>query len=297
MLIGDALGVPYEFHPAATIPASQQIELVPPDGFPRSHVGVPPGTWSDDGAHALCLLDSLLSTGEFHADDFGTRLIRWYDEGYFAVDAHVFDVGVTTAESIRAIRDGKAAAGAGATGPYSMGNGSLMRVLPLVLWHRGPDAELVRIARAQSCVTHAHVRVQVCCALYSLWARHTLYAHPEPWEHALHSLREILRHDHEATNELESGIRPEAEAIAAGSGYVVDTLRGARHALQASTWTDVVRSAIALGGDTDTTACVAGGIAGVKFGADAIPSRWRTSLRGQELYEPLLQRLLDHLQL
>lgn len=58
LLIGDALGVPYEFHDAAELPSSEAIEMQPPAGFPRSHGGILPGTWSDDGAQALCLLQS-----------------------------------------------------------------------------------------------------------------------------------------------------------------------------------------------------------------------------------------------
>ena len=45
------------------------------------------------------------------------------------------------------------------------GNGSLMRVLPLALWHRGPDRELVNDAYTQSRVTHGHARSRLCCAL------------------------------------------------------------------------------------------------------------------------------------
>lgn len=60
LLVGDALGVPYEFHPPESIPQSGLIEYSPPPGFARAHVGVPPGAWSDDGAQALILLDSLL---------------------------------------------------------------------------------------------------------------------------------------------------------------------------------------------------------------------------------------------
>jgi len=52
VLIGDALGVPYEFHPAGQIPEPALIEFDPPTGFTRAHPGVPLGTWSDDGAHA-----------------------------------------------------------------------------------------------------------------------------------------------------------------------------------------------------------------------------------------------------
>src|SRR4051812_41328201 len=58
LLVGDALGVPYEFHPPGHIPAPEWIEFVPPEGFLRAHATVPPATWSDDGALALCLLAS-----------------------------------------------------------------------------------------------------------------------------------------------------------------------------------------------------------------------------------------------
>ena len=63
-LIGDALGVPYEFHAAEELPPYAEIEMTPPAGFQRAHAGVKPGTWSDDGAQALCLLDSLAACGK-----------------------------------------------------------------------------------------------------------------------------------------------------------------------------------------------------------------------------------------
>ena len=63
LLVGDALGVPYEFHRPADLPPHHAIEYTPPQSFDRSHKGVPPGTWSDDGAQALCLLASLLDCG------------------------------------------------------------------------------------------------------------------------------------------------------------------------------------------------------------------------------------------
>ena len=53
LLVGDAVGVPYEFKSPDAIPSFDQIDLQPPPGYPRSHVGVPPGTWSDDGARSV----------------------------------------------------------------------------------------------------------------------------------------------------------------------------------------------------------------------------------------------------
>jgi ADP-ribosyl-[dinitrogen reductase] hydrolase len=53
----------------------------------------------------------------------------------------------------------------------------------------------------------------------------------------------------------------------------------------------VVKAAIALGNDTNT-ACVAGGIAGIRDGIEAIPQCWQDGLRGQELLKSLLDRLI-----
>jgi len=53
-----------------------------------------------------------------------------------------------------------------------------------------------------------------------------------------------------------------------------------------------VQAAIGLGHDTDTTAALTGGIAGIRDGIVEVPRRWRDGLRGQELVAPLLEQLL-----
>jgi ADP-ribosyl-[dinitrogen reductase] hydrolase len=95
--------------------------------------------------------------------------------------------------------------------------------------------------------------------------------------------------------ELEWQVRPDDVPTGKGSGYVVDSLRSARLALQHDDYSEVVRHAVALGKDTDTTACIAGGIAGIRGGVRQIPERWRVGLRGKDIYEPLLRDLKAHL--
>lgn len=295
LLVGDALGVPYEFHQPHALPPLHAIEMTPPPAFPRAHARVQPGTWSDDGAQALALLASLLACGQLDLDDFGSRLVAWYQHGYLAVDNHVFDVGVQTSQAIRMMLAGTPAHAAGPRHEHANGNGSLMRVLPLALWHRGSDSELVRDAHSQSQVTHGHLRAQVCCALYCLWARRLIAAVPNPWNDAVTTIRAIYGTDSHAYAELEWTIRPDDPPDGRGSGYVVDCLRSARMVVeQHPTFEGVVKAAIALGHDTDTTACVAGGIAGIRDGSDAIPQRWMRAIRGKELVMPLLHHLLRH---
>lgn len=116
--------------------------------------------------------------------------MRWYDDGFMAVDS-VFDVGVQTARAIGQLKRGVPPLEAGAGGEYANGNGSLMRVLPLALWHQGSDADLVRDAQHQSRVTHAHLRAQLCCALYGLWARGILQDRAQPFDWAVATLRAL----------------------------------------------------------------------------------------------------------
>jgi ADP-ribosylglycohydrolase len=294
LLIGDALGVPYEFHSSSELPPPDSIEYEPPSNFERAHNGVPPGTWSDDGAQALCLLASLLDCGGLDLTDFSQRLVRWHDDGYLAVDGFVFDVGGTTRRAILALRAGAAPSDAGPAHTKDNGNGALMRALPLTLWHQGTDEALVRDAQIQSRVTHGHLRSQICCALYCLWARRILQGALNPWQDAVITLRRLFQTEPESLAELEQSIQPDKPIAGSGSGYVVDCLHSARAALQENTYLGVVRAAVLLGNDTDTTACVAGGIAGIRYCINGIPARLRDGLRGRDLYEPLLQRLLVH---
>jgi ADP-ribosyl-[dinitrogen reductase] hydrolase len=289
LLVGDALGVPYEFHPPEEIPRRDRIEMTPPPGFDRSHRVARPGTWSDDGAQALCLLESLLERGRLDVIDFAARLLAWADRGHLAVDGVVFDIGIQTAEALRRLRSGVSPEVSGAGDEWSNGNGSLMRVLPLALWHTGTDDALVRDAYAQSAITHGHAQSRVCCALYVLWARRILEGRGDPWREAVVTMRELTRPGTEERVAM-GVLDPERIAVGRGSGYVVDTLRSAA-ALAHLRYEDAVREAIALGEDTDTTACVVGGIAGIRWGETSIPLRWRDVLLGQETVEPLLQRL------
>ena len=90
-LIGDALGVPYEF--------ARRVETVEWRGH-----GIhdqPPGTWSDDGALMLALLDSLLDAG-FDTEDQARRFVAWRDRAAYTPDGDGrFDIGCATGSARR----------------------------------------------------------------------------------------------------------------------------------------------------------------------------------------------------
>lgn len=118
--------------------------------------------------------------------------------------------------------------------------------------------------------------------------------HSEAWE----KVAKILSHSGAEAglprDEIEHVLSKAHRPTAKGSGYVVDCLWSARIAMEESSdFESAVKRAIAFGNDTDTTACVAGGIAGIRYGKEGIPVRWIQRLRGKDLLEPLMQRLLS----
>jgi ADP-ribosyl-[dinitrogen reductase] hydrolase len=302
LLVGDAVGVPWEFNPPDRLPPRELIDMVPPSDFVRSHPSVLPGTWSDDGAQAMCLLASLVECDKFDLANFASQLSAWMHFGYLAVDRQVFDIGIQTSDALwRMMEDGVPAHLAGGDKESENGNGSLMRVLPLTLWHRGSNEELVRMAHDQSLPTHRHTRSLVVCALYSLVARGYLHGEDDPWKWADEELGRIYEawdqyhQRHSLKTELEIVRDFPHQNKPSGTGYVVDTFWTAREAMREATFEDVVRTAIVYGHDTDTTACVAGGLAGIKFGLQAIPTRWLTALRGFDTGFEQFRMFVDHL--
>ncbi len=295
LLLGDAAGVPYEFQsPSSLAPFADRVDMVPPPGFRRTYASIAVGTWSDDGALALCLLESLVERGEFDPVDQARRMVAWLDEGHLAVGGHVFDVGNTTREALGRARslmeEGASPVGQGSVDAWSAGNGTLMRILPLALWHEGPDEELARLAAIHSALTHAHPACLACCATYCLWARRLAEGVDRPFALAFKQARGWLGGD-PALAEAFDLIQAWRDKPPGGTGYVVDTLVSAGWALDGGgDFKDVIRRAILLGNDTDTTAAVAGGLAGLKFGLDGLPGDWLALLRGRDLVEPILAK-------
>ncbi len=293
-LVGDALGVPYEFRPPESI---GEVRF----GAPGTH-GQPPGTWSDDGALMLALLDSLLVADpaggrpvvRFDPEDQGRRIRAWHEHGAYTPDGDgAFDVGGATLAAVHALQAGVPADRSGSVTPHALGNGSLMRILPVALAGRGrDDATLVGWASAASGVTHGDPLARVACALYVLLARRLLERSDDPGA-ALASARKAM-------GEVVAG-SPLAPALAGllawsrrtGGGHAADAFWSAwEAATTADCYQDAVVRAVRFGNDTDTTAAIAGGLAGIRWGVGSIPQVWLARLRGREIVGELLDRLL-----
>jgi ADP-ribosylglycohydrolase len=284
-LVGDAVGVPYEFRGPEQV---GEIRF----GATGTHQQ-PPGTWSDDGALMLALLDSLVSVG-FDTTDQGQRIIAWHRDSAYTPDGDgVFDIGNATRAAINNLRAGRPAEDAGPAGERDNGNGSLMRILPLALaFPAADDADLVAMAQQASRVTHGHARAQVACALYTLTAVRLLRgaAPSDALEEARSRLRETVAAD---ATQLDALDHLEVYPDRGGRGRVWDSFWSAWDAFAgADSYRSTIERAIAYGNDTDTTAAIAGGLAGIHFTVDGIPSEWLAGMRGRDIVDPLVDRLV-----
>lgn len=78
------------------------------------------------------------------------------------------------------------------------------------------------------------------------------------------------------------------------SGYVVDTLQAALWCLLTTdSYSQCVLKAVNLGSDTDTVAAVAGGLAGILYGAESIPEDWLNVLAKKEEIVRLCENFLS----
>lgn len=125
----------------------------------------PPGTWSDDSSLAFCLAESLCHG--YDLADLARRFIDWREKAYWTAHGRVFDIGIATSQAIGRLRSGTLPTQAGGRSEEDNGNGSLMRILPLITYLAGkPIAERYRIVADASSLTHAHVRSMLSCFIY-----------------------------------------------------------------------------------------------------------------------------------
>lgn len=230
----------------------------------------PAGTFSDDTSMALACCDSLRCKRQrIDIDDMRKRFNAWRNQGSHAVERRVFDIGTTVANAL--------CEGRGMTGERSCGNGSLMRIAPLAFV---PDVTDEQIAQVSS-ITHAHPLCTEGCVLYVRLAQRLIQG--DDLRCAVSQMPATGRFDRlKHVGELE------LDEIMSG-GFIVETFEAALWALtHTNTYRDCVLACVNMGHDTDTVAAIAGALAGIVYGYDAIPHEWIEGLRGKDIIDKCL---------
>lgn len=279
---GDALGTTLEFQARGTF--SPITDMVGGGPF-----RLEPGEWTDDTSMAMCLAESLVERRGFDAADQMRRYVRWRRDGHWSSTGRCFDIGKTVAAALRRFEEtGEPLSGS--LDPQSAGNGSLMRLAPVVLAFAADPPRAVRLAGESSRTTHGAPEAVDACRYYAALIVGALMGENKA---ALLAPTYAPPGVDWAAEPLAPGIA----AIAAGSfaqkdahairatGYVVHTLEGALWAFANSdTFRGGALLGVNLGEDADTTGAVYGQLAGAYYGVDAIPGEWRSQLaRGDDI--------------
>ena len=304
LCVGDALGVPVEFHSRESLAKKPVTKML---GYGTHNQ--PPGTWSDDSSLALCLAESLCRGYDVSA--IAETALAWYKHAHWTAHGTVFDIGVATSVALHKIATGTSPLLAGGTGEFDNGNGSLMRMLPLIFAISDqPIQERFRMVSEVSAITHGHIRSAFACFLYCEYAlllmqkidkhraikllqtniRGFLAEHSIIQEDELNRFHRILENAVGPCNIMP--LNEYARSEIASSGYVIHTLEASLWCfLTTDTYKQAVLKAVNLGNDTDTTGCVTGGLAGLYYGAKTIPKVWLDTLVRKNDILDLAERL------
>jgi len=271
--VGDALGMPLEFHPPRA-EYERVSEML--DG------PLPAGCFTDDTEMALALAESLLAASPLDAHDLIGRFVIWYRSHPEDIGIHTsavlakIDAGVPVTEAVRQVQ---------ALEPDSAGNGSLMRAWPIAIARHNNESLLAAETRIQSEITHAHPDCTNGSLLFNLILYHLLHSNEHSTDAALRLA--IAR----AVDQVSLGedfavvvnLAPLRQAVdLKNSGWVCHTIESALWAVQTTrSFEEALLRVINLGNDADTAGAVAGAIAGALYGLSHIPQRWRQAVHGE----------------
>lgn len=296
--IGDALGVPVEFIDRESLTRRTIKDMI---GFGSHHV--PEGTWSDDTSMTIATMDSICEKNDLNFDDIMQKYCSWFQHANYTATGLLFDIGIGTQKALTSYYCHKTSAiESGETDIRNNGNGSLMRMLPIVYYlHCAGFSEEknVEFINHYSSLTHGHEISRLGCKIYYDYMHALLNGSSK--EEAFKNLQSIDYSKYYSQDSIY-----EYQRILNGrlidvnitsiesSGYIVSTLEACLWTvLHSHDYEEALIKAVNLGNDTDTIGAITGSIAGTLYGVDSIPNRWISQLRKLEYLKELSQRFVD----
>lgn len=293
LAIGDALGVPVEFVQREVLKSSPVESM---EGY-GSH-NQPVGTWSDDTSMVLATLDSMCRG--FSTDGMMEAFSRWYNMAEYTPFGEVFDIGGTTRLAIQRYLMGESVNDCGSSDVYSNGNGSLMRMLPMILYLDVTpiNSNAVDLIYKVSGLTHAHLISKIACVYYVYIGMYlTVYSDKnEAMEEAIKAVDEYYKDTVYPDTRLGglSRVFTLSEEDIKSSGYVVDSLEASIWCLyNSNSYIEAVLRAVNLGEDTDTIGAITGSLAGLFIGGENLPKEWVDSLQAKDKILQIVDRFYE----
>ncbi len=258
LFIGDALGAPNEF--------LRPYEIVEPvtDMVGGGVHNTAVGEWTDDGAMAVAIADAYISSKRFDPENIALNFRMWRKTGHFGTRNYVFDIGRTCGEAIDRMT---------ATQPYAgscsfdaSGNGSIMRLAPIVLANHNNMPNAVAQSVAVSLMTHGnadtvHYIAGFVAELMSGKAEDSF---------------DYLKHYRDPYS----------------TGTIMHTYNMAWECVrETSSFEKALVMAVNKGYDADTVGAVTGMLAGRKYGLKNIPTRWLDKLVSKDQLIDMAEKL------
>lgn len=277
--LGDTLGAPIET--ASPADAARYVdEVFAAPGLVK--VGRPPhpfGQYTDDTQLARLLAQSLVACGGMSGADYAARL------GPFVTEGHLVGGGKTTLAAAQKLVTGTLWAEAGSDRPT---NGAAMRAAPAGLFYARQPTRAAHAAAEQAQVTHTHPQAVAAAQAVAVgaatlvdapfdpihWLEGVAHACSDPWPHLCERLADGYRRPlpdlFTHMNDLLPSPLPEKAGLSTYAPHAVfwamaSFLRHPDDALPA------LADALRAGGDTDTSAALAGALVGTRVGPEGLP--------------------------
>lgn len=297
-IIGDAVGVPYEFK------KREDIDKVEMKGYGTHNVEK--GTWSDDSSMVIATMQSIIdNNGNINYEDIMNNFVLWNYKGEFTPNGITFDIGNTTYKAIRNYyyRDEfeiyKDPIKCGINEFYDNGNGSLMRILPIAyycFYKEIDEKEIYSIVKNISSLTHSHNISIMGCYIYVLFviqllkgcSKESSYSYIKHSNYDMFDIETKRYYDRLLNNDI--SLLDSSDI--SGSGFVIDTLEAVIWSfLNSNSYKKSIINAVKLGDDTDTVGALVGALSGIYY--NALPNEWLEEIKRREYLMGLCTKYVD----
>lgn len=297
-IVGDVLGFPVEFLSRDTLRNNPvaQIQI-------REDMNVPKGVFSDDTSMTLATMDSIITYDDINLNDIMSKFCEWCYNGVYTSTNKVLDIGITTRQALAKYYLLKLdPVECGANSYNDNGNGSLMRMLPVIIYckHQNIDFEtLYTYIKNTSSLTHSHDISILGCLIYSNYITNLLNGYDKFKSYEMINIQDYTRlFSTEVLNHYEIVFNHKVHSLnendIKSTGFIVDTLVSSLWCiLKSNTFKETLLMAVNLGNDTDTIGAITGSMAGLIYGYSAIPSSWINEICGLNKYEHIISSFIN----
>lgn len=276
-LVGDAAGATLEF--LGRTPTDEEVQLA----LGMTGGGVwdnAAGQITDDGELTLALFRAISEDDCYNPTTVARAYRRWRLSDPFDV-GYATDAALSEGDLHRLDLDEIVQRNALLNNADSKANGSLMRATPIGVWSARVDLETtIDAARTDSRMTHPNPSCQWSSAAYVVAIRH-LMLNPRDHIGAFDAAANILVSDdaEEVLSWLADARNGDLPPFYPRAGYVrIAFTHAFYHLYHRTTYTEALTAVLHGSGDTDTNACIVGGLVGAIHGLQGIPESMRRAV-------------------